>query len=294
VDEPRSDAGRVVVFGGAGFLGSHVADALSDAGRQVIVADLQPSRWLRVDQTELVVDILDVDSVASACEGAVAVFNFAGISDIDACRRDPIATVRTNTLGNTILLEAAARAEARRYVFASSIYVHSRSGSFYRVSKHSCELQAEAYSEQRGLDYTILRYGSLYGPRSDLRNGIFRLLDQAVRGGPVVYAGTGREVREYIHVFDAARLSAESLSPEFANKRLTLTGASTTAVSELLSMIAEIFDVEVKYTDPLSDEHYVGTPYSYRPPLSYKLRSDLSIDLGQGLIDLASSIDDGE
>jgi len=281
-----------VVFGGAGFLGSHVADALSRRGHDVLVADHARSKWLRQDQTELGVDILDSDSVAEATAGASAVFNFAGIADIDACRRDPVDTVRVNVLGNAVLLDAALRAGVQRYVFASSVYVYSQAGSFYRVSKQSCELQIEAYAELHGLDYTVLRYGSLYGPRADSRNGIYRLLEQALRGGPVRYAGTGEEIRDYIHVWDAAELSAACLAEEHANKHLIISGNQVIPVGRLLDMITEIFDVTIELLPPVSDEHYVGTPYSYRPQLARKFTANPAIELGQGMIDIATSMEE--
>ena len=77
---------RVVVFGGGGFLGSHVADALSDAGHRVTVFDLRPSQWIRADQAMVTGSILDVDAVDAAVAGADAVYNFAGIADIDEAK----------------------------------------------------------------------------------------------------------------------------------------------------------------------------------------------------------------
>src|SRR5687767_2758236 len=101
---------RAVVFGGAGFLGSFVADALSEAGYRVRVFDRVPSPYLNERQEGVVGDVLDAAAVDAATAGCQVVYNFAGIADIEAASREPIEAVRTNILGNTFVLEAARKA----------------------------------------------------------------------------------------------------------------------------------------------------------------------------------------
>ena len=161
---------NVIVFGGSGFLGSHVADALSDAGHKVRIYDLRRSEYLKPTQDMIVGDILDEQKVFDAIKGMEVIYNFAGISDIDDASKKPVETVKYNILGNTILLESAMHAKAKRFIYASTVYVYSDSGSFYRCSKNACELYTETYQKQFGLDFTILRYGTLYGTRADLNN----------------------------------------------------------------------------------------------------------------------------
>lgn len=112
---------RVVVFGGAGFLGSHVADALSDAGHKVTIFDSMASLYVRPDQEAVTGDILDADSVVAAVKGCESIYNFAGIADIEDANARPLDTVRSNILGNTILLEAARKVNVKRFVFASTL-----------------------------------------------------------------------------------------------------------------------------------------------------------------------------
>lgn len=154
---------KIVVFGGSGFLGSHVCDKLSDAGHEVTNFDRLESPWLRPDQRMVIGDILNEKQVSEVVEGAQVVFNFAGIADMEGALEKPMDTVRYNVLGNTIILEACRIAQVERYVFASTVYVYSKSGGFYRCSKQACELYIENYNETYDLNYTILRYGSLYG-----------------------------------------------------------------------------------------------------------------------------------
>jgi len=150
-----------IVFGASGFLGSHVADALSIAGYRVRLFDRIASPYKRDDQEMIIGDIMDLSQVIEAAKGANVVYNFAAIADIDEAHDKPLATAAINVLGNMHALEAARIAGVRRFVFASTIYVYSESGSFYRASKQAAERFIETYHERYGLDYSILRYGSL-------------------------------------------------------------------------------------------------------------------------------------
>ena len=194
-----------VVFGGGGFVGSHVADALTERGHNVIVYDIRQSTYLKSPQEMVVGDILDEKKVRKVVEGVDVVYNFAGIADIGEAANKPVETVKYNILGNAIVLDAAKEAKIKRFVYASTIYVYSESGSFYRCSKNACELYLEAYQKQYGLDYTVLRYGTLYGPRSNLSNSVYRFIYQSLTEGKIIYEGDGSEIREYINVIDVAQ-----------------------------------------------------------------------------------------
>lgn len=146
---------KVIVFGGSGFLGSHVADSLTKAGHQVTIFDQKPSLHIQPTQKMLIGDILEPQEVSEAIKGCDVVYNFAGLADIDEARTKPIETVKSNILGNTILLDAAAKHRVKRFLFASTVYVYSSSGSFYSASKKACESYIENYQRIYGLNYTI-------------------------------------------------------------------------------------------------------------------------------------------
>jgi UDP-glucose 4-epimerase len=124
----------VLILGGSGFLGSHVADALSDDGYFVKIFDTVPSKYLRSGQEMIVGNILDLVAVTRAAEGCSYIYNFAGLADIDSAKDRPIETLQLNVLGNAHALEAARTVGAKRFVFASTVYVYSEAGSFYRAS----------------------------------------------------------------------------------------------------------------------------------------------------------------
>ncbi|HDT12130.1 MAG TPA: SDR family oxidoreductase, partial [Candidatus Marinimicrobia bacterium] len=217
---------------------------------------------------------------------------FAGISDIGEANGRPLDTIKYNILGNTIILEACRIQSVNRYVFASSVYVYSKSGGFYRSSKQACEQYIENYYEVYGLEYTILRYGSLYGPRADSRNAIFRFVREALQKGSITYYGTPDSLREYIHVEDAALSSVEILKPEYANQNIVLTGNQPMTVGNLFSMIAEMLGKKIRfiYENDLSSTHYTITPYSFSPRMGKKMVAPVQFDLGQGLLRIIEDV----
>jgi UDP-glucose 4-epimerase len=295
---------RALVLGGSGFVGSHVADALSAAGHEVTVFDATESPWLRDDQRFVHGDITDLPGVSAAVAGQELIYNFAGLADIDESRDRPLDTVHINVGGNANVLEAARRAGGiRRYVFASSIYVASEAGSFYRASKQACELYIEEYRREYGAPpYTILRYGTLYGRRAGNTNSVHRYLETALRDRRITASGRGDELREYIHVEDAARLSVEVLSDEFVDEQVVLTGHNPMRFNDFLALVREIVgpDVEIDLRPPApaddlpTSAHYSITPYTFRPRVARKLVSNYYTDMGQGLVDCLHEIHDSE
>lgn len=290
---------KIVVFGGSGFLGSHVADVLTDKGYEVIIYDLNESPYLKENQKMIVGDILDQKKVEKAIKNCDVVYNFAGIADMDEAKIHPLKTVKNNVLGNTILLEASWKSKIKRFVFASSLYVFSQAGSFYRSSKQACELIIENYQKVYGLDYTVLRYGSLYGDRANKENWIFQILKDAITKGKIVRYGDGEEIREYIHVKDAARLSVEILEKKYKNQYILITGQQQTRIKDLLTMIREIMGnritIEYRSVDdkrcPYDTElHYNITPYSFYPKIGKRLFCQDYTDLGQGIFDSINKI----
>lgn len=291
-----ADRQNVVVFGGSGFLGSHVADALSRAGYAVTIFDRAASPFLSGDQQMVVGDIMDLAQVKAATAGAAVIYNFAAIADLEVASKQPLKAAEVNFLGNVHVLEAAREAQVERFVFASSAYVFSRAASFYRASKQAAERYIEAYQEEYGLDYTILRYGSLYGRRADHHNGMYRMLKQALEERRIAYAGDREAVREYIHVADAARLSVQVLAPEYANRHLTLTGHERLRIADVMLMIAEImpWQVDLQFAEPTQLGHYAITPNAHEPRVGHKLVCNDFVDLGQGLLDCIREIEEAQ
>lgn len=279
---------KVVVFGGAGFLGSHVADELTKNNYKVTLFDKTQSIFLSHKQKMILGDILDPQQVHNAVKDCQYVYHFAGVADINESKEQPIDTITSNILGTTYILEACKKYKVERFIFASTIYVYSDLGSFYRSSKQACELIIENYFEEFNLNYTILRYGSLYGRRANSFNFIRKAITQALLEKKINRKGDGNEVRDYIHVKDAAKASVKVLNEEFINSHIMIKGIQTLKVKELLSMINEIFgnNIEINYSKEKHYEgHYQLTPYSFRPRVAEKYLLNKYHDFGQGLLD---------
>lgn len=289
---------KVLVIGGSGFIGSHVADALSDAGHAVTILDRHRSPYLRDDQSFINGDILDREGMRDAVQGHEAIYHLAGIAHLDIGITAPIETVEQNVLGTVIALEAARLAEVKRFVYASSLYVYSEGGSFYRCSKQAAELYVEEYQRRYGIDFTILRFGTVYGPRADRHNSVRRYLKQALREQRIVASGSGEEIREYVHVKDAAQSSVHVLDDQFRNERVVLTGHHPMRFADLLEMIREILgDVSIELQPPDREDprhaesgHFVITPYSFRPKTAKKLVANPYMDMGQGLLECLEEV----
>jgi UDP-glucose 4-epimerase len=285
---------RVLVTGGAGFLGSHLVDALTERGHQVTVFDRVASRFLPTGARMVEGDLDDASALAAVVAGQDAVYHLAGFADLNAARDRPLDTVTSNIAGTVRLLEAMREAGVERFLFASTVYVYSREGGFYRCSKQACESYIDEYARMAGLRYTVLRYGSLYGPRADQSNGVRRLLAEAMREGRIRYTGTPDDIREYIHVEDAARLSVDAMADDFDGKHLLLTGHSALRAADLFTMFQEILgrEVAVDYhdADGPGSGHYSVTPYAYTPKPGRKLVTSHYVDMGQGLLQLVEEL----
>jgi len=284
---------KAVVVGGSGFIGSHVADCLTDSGYEVTIYDKVESKWLREDQKIEIGTILDTEKLNQVIKGVNLVYNFAALADLNQAVNQPIKTININILGNLNIMNACHAHQVERFIYASTAYVHSNEGGFYRCSKQASEAYIEEYQKVYGLDYTILRYGSLYGPRADDTNGLYRVVTSALETGIIKYEGDIDAMREYIHVDDAARASVDVINEKFKNESIVLTGQAPMKVADMLKMLAEILGMpedSVEFAEGVNAGHYVRTPYAYQPKLGRKYIPPVHVDLGQGLLQLIHEI----
>ena len=143
------------------------------------------------------------------------------------------------------------------------------------------------------MDYTILRFGSLYGPRANEFSAIRNFLTQALKNKKIIRRGDGEEIREYIHVKDAAQLSVDALDEKYKNTHLIITGNQQIRVKKLLYMIQEIFngEIEIEFGKEKELHHYEITPYNYKPQVAKKITPNTFYDLGQGLMALIHDLE---
>jgi UDP-glucose 4-epimerase len=283
---------KVLVTGGSGFLGSHLIDSLIVSGFNVINFDTKESNFNIKGVQNIKGDLLDFNLLKNSLKNIDFVYHLAAFSDLDKAKDDPIKTMNINVLGTTNLLQAAKINQVNKVIFASSIYVNSRTGGFYRVSKHSCEILLEEFYNYYKLNYTILRFGTIFGPRSDNSNSVYNYLLSALKNKSIDAVGSGNEVREYIDVRDAAKVCEQAMLDKYNNEAIVVTGNHRIKLNELLEMIREILnnDIEIKYGEGKA-AHYKYTPYSFTPRPGKKIVLDSFRDFGQGLVEVLEEID---
>ena len=277
---------KVVVFGGSGFLGLYLSQELFKRGYEVTIADKTAPKE---SQKFIKCDITNVGELETVFSNSFdVVYNLAGLANIDKANTDPIKTMQLNVISNLMILDLCVKHKINRFLYASSAYAMSEKGSFYGISKLASEKIIEEYEKKFGLNFNIIRYGSVYSEKEFDNNYIYNLVQKAVSTREIVHSGDGEEQREYIHAADAAKLSVDILEKdEYKNKHIILTGTQKVKRIDLFNMISEILgdDITIKMLKSEKVGHYKYTPYSFQPSISKKLLPNPQIDLGQGLLE---------
>ncbi len=266
---------KCLVTGGSGFLGSHVADELTNKGYKVTIYDKKKSLYLKKDQKFIKGDICNFRKLQKAVSKSQIVYNFAGLSDLNNAIKEPLLSVKLNVLATVQLMELCTKFKIKRFIHASSVYAISKDGGFYRSSKKAAEEYIEEYKNIHNLKFTILRFGSLYGSRSQKNNGLIKILHKALKKKQIVYSGTNNSVREYINVEDAAKACVKILSKKFENKYILLTGNKKIKINKLLNFIKNKIrsNKKIKYlrSEKHYQGHYISNPYTYKSIIGKKL-----------------------
>lgn len=276
-DGKRETRVRTVVTGGAGFIGSHLVDALLAEGNDVAVLDdLSTGRRENVhDEARLVVgSVLDPAAVADATDGAEVVFHLAALGAVTRSVDDPVSTQRANTEGTLSVLVGARDAGARRFVLASSSSVYGGVGgtptteavaprprSPYAVSKLAAEWHARVFTELFPLETVVLRYFNVFGPRQRpdaAYAAVIPLFTAALLAGerPTVY-GDGLQGRDFTYVSDvvAANLAAATAP---SGVRGAVLNVAPGECHTLLDLLAVLGDLVGTVPDPLFADRRPG------------------------------------
>lgn len=281
---------KIFVTGSSGFLGSHLVDYLENKQNEVISFD-QSEFSVSGKKNVFQGDILNYSSLEKAMEGCKTVFHFAAISDIQESYEDPQKTLEVNIIGTLNILKACIKHKVEKLVFASTIYVYSKYGSIYRISKQACEKLIEEYAKENNLNYMILRFGSLYGTRSNLNNSIHNMVYNALKNNKIARDGDGNEIREYIHVKDAVQICYELFEKEFKSEYYMVTGKQSLKVMDTINIIQEILQKKINIIfNKNKTHHYEVTPFSYENVVAKKITPDSYIDLGQGILEVIHEI----
>jgi UDP-glucose 4-epimerase len=270
---------RILVTGGAGFIGSHVADALVQAGlRGAVLDDLSTGRRENVPRGAKLVDgdIRDGDVVERAFADfrPEIVAHQAAQTSVSVSVREPLRDADVNVLGSLQILEASRRHGVSRVVFASTggaIYGEVPEGeqadttwparplSPYGCAKLAIEGYLEAYRAEHGLASTTLRYANVYGPRQDPHGeaGVVAIFCQRMLSGQSVQVNARERngdpgcVRDYVYVGDVVRANVAAIDGRIAARVVNVGTGTTTTTLELAERIAQVAGVrpEIRFAD---------------------------------------------
>ena len=254
---PKSEL--VLVTGGAGFIGSHLCEALLECGYNVRVLDnfSQGRReWLPAAVEVIEGDVCDLTACDSAMQGVQGVFHCAAMSRSAASLDAPEVCNSSNVTGTLNVLRAARRAGVRKLVYSgSSTYYgdqptpHSEEGpgdflNFYGFTKYAGEEYCRMYDRLYDLPSVVLRYFNVYGPRQP-EEGIYNLVIGAfVRrrqlGLPLCIHGDGSQRRDVVHVRDVARANILALESDQRGQTFNVGSGQSVSVQELADMISPL------------------------------------------------------
>jgi UDP-glucose 4-epimerase len=252
----------IAVTGGAGFIGSHVVDAMLAAGYDVRVLDHRPPLQTNVEWAE--VDLLDQDALTDALKGCGPVFHLAAMADVNRVIADPAESVAVTVLGAARVLEAARRADAGRVILASTVWVYAATRGdvvdedtpfdltaerhIYASSKLAAEMFCADYAHLYGRPYTVLRYGIPYGPRMRSNLVVAAFLERALRGETLRIDGDGAQERSFVYVEDLAAAHVLALAPIAHNRTYNLEANEAISIRRLAETIGELVgNVEVTF-----------------------------------------------
>ncbi|MEA2193196.1 MAG: UDP-glucose 4-epimerase, partial [Solirubrobacteraceae bacterium] len=254
---------KVLVTGGAGFIGSHVVDRLLAASHDTRVFDVVDRADARTGCEAIVGDLLDASSIRSAAEGCDAIIHLAAAADVGLVAKDPSGSEALNARGTLNVLEAA-RATGARVVYASTIWVYSDveapdvdedtplalPSHLYTATKLAGEMYCRSYEKLYDVPTTILRFGIPYGPRARPAAVLPIFVGKALAGEPLTIAGDGRQTRRFVYVEDLADGVVRALAPQATGRVYNLVGEEDTSVSEIAEAVrAAVGDVEITYTE---------------------------------------------
>jgi len=255
----------VLVTGGAGFIGSHIADMVVDHADVRILDDLSSgSRDHVPDQATLIEgDIRDEDTIERAMDGIDFLFHEAGLVSVPESLERPMDCHEINGTATVRLLEAGRRNDSR-VVIASSAAIYGHPGhvpvpedaskdpqSPYGIEKLSADHYVQTYAAQYDLDAVALRYFNVYGPRQSggqYSGVISAFVDQARSGGPITVEGDGEQTRDFIHVDDVVDANLRAATIDSAETAFNVGTGTSVTINELAETVRDIVDADVPIT----------------------------------------------
>ncbi len=250
---------KILVTGGAGFIGSHVVDALVENNAHVIVFDNfstgRRKHLSNVKDIDIIKgDILNYKALAKACRGIDTISHHAAQLEIFRSLDDPQGDLITNTVGTLNVLKAAVKHNVSTIINASSAAVYGQAEHIpenedhrmnpnwpYGVSKLAAEKYCSIYHKDHGISITNLRYGIVYGEREWFGRVLTIFIKRAIQGKPPVIFGDGSQIRDFVYVKDVVSAHNLCLSANMANDSFNVSSGNATSIKELAELISNSF-----------------------------------------------------
>jgi nucleoside-diphosphate-sugar epimerase len=299
---------RILVTGGAGFIGSHIVEELLRRGDAVRVLDNFSSgshKNLEALKGDLEIqegDLRDVGTVRAAVQGVGLVFHLAAFVSVPQSMSDPEACFAVNVGGTVNILEASRRASVHKVVLSSSTAVYGDTVVFpttedtpllplspYAVSKQVNELYARLYTSALGLPVIALRYYNVYGPRqrpdSDYAAAIPIFIRQLVFGKPITIYGDGKQSRDFIFVKDVVRANLLAAESDATGEVFNICTGCETNLLDLLEELSQVSHHQpmVRFGPPRPGDIYrsVGSLKKAVGALGFRAETSLAEGLAQ-------------
>ncbi len=276
---------KVLVTGGAGFIGSHVVEELIVKGYEVRVLDNLSTGRLEnlkhVEETVEVVigDVRDYGKVLEAVNGADAVIHEAALASVTRSIEDPLTVNQVNVEGTLNLLKACVELGVKKLIYASSSSIYGDTPTLpkredmkpnplspYAVSKYAGEEFCRVFHKVYGLEAVALRYFNVYGPRQQYGpySGVITIfINRLLNGQPPIIFGDGEQTRDFTYVKDVAEATVKALeAKQVGGEAINIASSSPISINNLASLLIELMgfkEVKPLYTEPRKGD----VKYSY-------------------------------
>jgi UDP-glucose 4-epimerase len=299
---------RILVIGGAGFVGSHIVDQLLDEPVEKIIVLDNFVRGTRSNLRNAVQDsrvevvegsIIDLPLLESLMQGTDYVFHLAALW-LYECVHEPRSALNVNVVGTYNVIEAAHRAGVKRVVYSSSASVYGdamftpmtedhpfNNRTMYGATKIAGEQFLRAFYEQHKMDYVGLRYMNIYGPRMDYKGTyvsvIMKVLDRIEQGLPPVIFGDGSQAYDFVYVTDVARANILAMKSSATDQFYNVGMGIKTTINELVDVLLELTGSDLKPEFRPQEQMFVTHRIGSTNKAEYDLGFKATIPLLEGL-----------
>jgi UDP-glucose 4-epimerase len=290
---------KVIVTGGAGFIGSHLAEALIRKGYQVVILDnLSTGRMENIKDFESSphltfekIDITDFSAISKTVEGATYIFHLAALADIVPSIQEPLKYHNANVNGTISILEAARKAGVKKFIYTASYSCYGLPSLFptpenatinpmypYALTKNIGEQYSMHWNQTYDLPVISLRLSNVYGPRSRTTGaygavfGVF--LAQKLAGKPFTVVGDGTQTRDFTYVTDVADAFIRAAESDKRGEIYNVGSGGTYSINRLVELIGgEVLYIPKRPGEPdctFADTKKIQQAFGWSPKVSFE------------------------